>query len=181
MGVGAFNPLFWGFLWNSIHGLQERWWEYLFQSSFLRFSLKLYCIQRLSFGVGLLLTFNPLFWGFLWNRRRASDVPEPGSFFQSSFLRFSLKRDPAMYAITLKLPKLSILFFEVFFETLADCYWSCARERYHWLLSILFFEVFFETRDAQRQILCNQKNLSILFFEVFFETQKHICCIMDIR
>ena len=63
------------------------------------------------------LPFNPLFWGFLWNRNR-------------SCLNDYLQK------------VLSILFFEVFFETKIPIEEGNIQE----VLSILFFEVFFETR-----------------------------------
>ena len=85
--------------------------------------------------------FNPLFWGFLWN---------------SSFV----------YDVKNTYESLSILFFEVFFET-----WSDAPLTY---LTLQYFQSSFLRFSLKRarypQLNIIIKTLSILFFEVFFET-----------
>ena len=235
----TFNPLFWGFLWNEGSPNRSDREQRYFQSSFLRFSLKhrshldRRCLPR--------CTFNPLFWGFLWNFSLPVQSTTSKISFQSSFLRFSLKQDkghghrrgdlnfqssflrfslkpiarpgehvmfwmpfnPLFWGFLWNIDdediygpdpedELSILFFEVFFETLGfilrnkiiwaktfnplfwGFLWNSWRylviKRRYWLLSILFFEVFFETKSRPKHTRAVIIALSILFFEVFFET-----------
>ena len=110
----SFNPLFLRFsLKPRTRGIHEIHGN-AFQSSFLRFSLKLRIRDLEEFLRRE--CFNPLFWGFLWNSCWSIRQLNWTIKFQSSFLRFSLKLEKELeekYGVTI----VSILFFEVFFET----------------------------------------------------------------
>ena len=119
--VITFNPLFWGFLWNIANFRVKPVKKIIFQSSFLRFSLK--PILQSQTLPGEDKTFNPLFWGFLWNEiifvifEHASDYP-----FNPLFWGFLWNYLPQILLANRVLQRnLSILFFEVFFETNHYC------------------------------------------------------------
>ena len=214
----SFNPLFWGFLWNVSFRISDQYELFGFQSSFLRFSLKLEGKLRgnalvfddfqssflrfslkhyrsigfkrndlinfqssfLRFSLKLELynyfvqsnykhvfPFNPLFWGFLWNLTfKRICLNEFGSFFQSSFLRFSLKLCITSDGIMMSVLSFNPLFwgflwnfrpaifsFSKKYVTFNPLFWGFLWN-WSWIrsfpiviniLSILFFEVFFET------------------------------------
>ena len=139
--IKSFNPLFWGFLWNYVLTCLVLVCEHCFQSSFLRFSLKLMSV-RIRLG-NINPDFQSSFLRFsLKHREEIHGGGRSEEDFQSSFLRFSLKLLPVVTFSSLTTNDFQSSFLRFSLKLFNE---DTKYDHTVYVLSILFFEVFFET------------------------------------